>query len=234
MRCEPSARGRSDVDTGRPRRARKGSSGTASKSTWMWTESASGARRVRGQEPRRARGGAGDRRRARARVSPVIGELEPAWRMLPEPLHRRHRDQRQDDVDRADRPPPRSAGLAGRGRGQCRHPAGLAGRRARARTRRSSANARASSSRTPSCSLPSARSSSISLPTTSTATATLDDYLAAKLRIFANQGNDDVAVYDGDEPALAGIATSADARAAPPSALATGDRDCELSLANGT
>ncbi|HSJ18822.1 MAG TPA: UDP-N-acetylmuramoyl-L-alanine--D-glutamate ligase [Solirubrobacterales bacterium] len=31
---------------------------------------------------------------------------------------------------------------------------------------------------------------------------TLDVYLAAKLRIFANQGNDDVAVYDGDEPAL--------------------------------
>jgi UDP-N-acetylmuramoylalanine--D-glutamate ligase len=29
-------------------------------------------------------------------------------------------------------------------------------------------------------------------------------YLAAKLRIFANQENEDVAVYNGDEPALAG------------------------------
>jgi len=32
----------------------------------------------------------------------------------------------------------------------------------------------------------------------------LDAYLAAKLRIFANQGNDDVAVYNADDPALAG------------------------------
>jgi UDP-N-acetylmuramoylalanine--D-glutamate ligase len=32
----------------------------------------------------------------------------------------------------------------------------------------------------------------------------LDSYLAAKLRLFANQGDDDVAVYNADEPALAG------------------------------
>jgi UDP-N-acetylmuramoylalanine--D-glutamate ligase len=32
----------------------------------------------------------------------------------------------------------------------------------------------------------------------------LGAYLAAKLRIFANQGNDDVAVYNADDPALAG------------------------------
>ena len=35
--------------------------------------------------------------------------------------------------------------------------------------------------------------------------ADLDSYLAAKLRIFANQGNDDIAVYSADEPALAGV-----------------------------
>ena len=35
--------------------------------------------------------------------------------------------------------------------------------------------------------------------------ADLDAYLAAKLRIFANQGNDDVAVYNADEPALADV-----------------------------
>ena len=34
--------------------------------------------------------------------------------------------------------------------------------------------------------------------------ADLESYLAAKLRIFANQGNDDVAVYNADDPALAG------------------------------
>jgi UDP-N-acetylmuramoylalanine--D-glutamate ligase len=50
---------------------------------------------------------------------------------------------------------------------------------------------------------PSARSSSTSPPTTSTATRPRA-YLAAKLRIFANQGNDDVAVYNADDPALAG------------------------------
>ena len=32
-----------------------------------------------------------------------------------------------------------------------------------------------------------------------------DSYLAAKLRVFANQGNDDVAVYNGSDPSLAGI-----------------------------
>ncbi|MEX2448956.1 MAG: UDP-N-acetylmuramoyl-L-alanine--D-glutamate ligase [Solirubrobacterales bacterium] len=35
--------------------------------------------------------------------------------------------------------------------------------------------------------------------------ADLDAYLEAKLRIFANQGNDDAAVYNADEPALAGV-----------------------------
>lgn len=33
----------------------------------------------------------------------------------------------------------------------------------------------------------------------------LDAYLEAKLRIFANQGDDDVAVYNADDPALAGV-----------------------------
>jgi UDP-N-acetylmuramoylalanine--D-glutamate ligase len=60
----------------------------------------------------------------------------------------------------------------------------------------------------------------------------LDSYLAAKLRIFANQGNDDVAVYNADDPALAGADLGGCARrisfcrgAAP---------DCELALAEGT
>jgi UDP-N-acetylmuramoylalanine--D-glutamate ligase len=62
--------------------------------------------------------------------------------------------------------------------------------------------------------------------------ADLESYLAAKLRIFANQGNDDVAVYNSDEPALAGTDLGGCARrvafcrgAAP---------ECEVSLAEGT
>ncbi|HXS47208.1 MAG TPA: UDP-N-acetylmuramoyl-L-alanine--D-glutamate ligase, partial [Solirubrobacterales bacterium] len=62
--------------------------------------------------------------------------------------------------------------------------------------------------------------------------ADLDSYLAAKLRIFANQGNDDVAIYNADEPSLAGADLGGCGRriafchgAAP---------DCEVVLAEGT
>jgi UDP-N-acetylmuramoylalanine--D-glutamate ligase len=61
--------------------------------------------------------------------------------------------------------------------------------------------------------------------------ADLESYLAAKLRIFANQGNDDVAVYNADEPELAGVDLGGCARrvafcrgAAP---------DCEVSVSGG-
>jgi UDP-N-acetylmuramoylalanine--D-glutamate ligase len=60
----------------------------------------------------------------------------------------------------------------------------------------------------------------------------LGSYLAAKLRIFANQGNDDIAVYNADDPALAGTDLGGCGRriafchgAAP---------ECEVSLAEGT
>jgi UDP-N-acetylmuramoylalanine--D-glutamate ligase len=60
----------------------------------------------------------------------------------------------------------------------------------------------------------------------------LESYLAAKLKIFANQGNDDVAVYNADDPELAGTDLGGCARriafcrgAAP---------DCEVALAEGT
>jgi UDP-N-acetylmuramoylalanine--D-glutamate ligase len=42
-----------------------------------------------------------------------------------------------------------------------------------------------------------------------------DDYLRAKLRIFANQGNDDVAVFNADEPALEGRELGGCARRVP-------------------
>jgi UDP-N-acetylmuramoylalanine--D-glutamate ligase len=60
----------------------------------------------------------------------------------------------------------------------------------------------------------------------------LDDYLAAKLRVFANQSNDDVAVYNADEPALSGADLGGCARRV---AFCRGDGpDCEVSLADGT
>ncbi len=60
----------------------------------------------------------------------------------------------------------------------------------------------------------------------------LDSYLAAKLRIFANQGNDDVAVYNADDPALAGADLGGCARRV---AFCRGAAPkCEVALAEGT
>jgi UDP-N-acetylmuramoylalanine--D-glutamate ligase len=62
--------------------------------------------------------------------------------------------------------------------------------------------------------------------------ADLDSYLEAKLRIFANQGNDDLAVYNGDDPALAGVDLGGCARRV---AFCVGaGPDCEVSVAGGT
>jgi UDP-N-acetylmuramoylalanine--D-glutamate ligase len=60
----------------------------------------------------------------------------------------------------------------------------------------------------------------------------LDSYLAAKLRVFANQGNDDVAVYNADDPALAGVDLGGCARRV--SFCHGAGPDCEVSLAEGT
>jgi len=62
--------------------------------------------------------------------------------------------------------------------------------------------------------------------------AELDAYLAAKLRIFAHQGNDDLAVYNADEPALAGVDLGGCARRI--SFCHGAGSDCEVSLAEGT
>jgi len=59
-----------------------------------------------------------------------------------------------------------------------------------------------------------------------------EEYLEAKLRVFAKQGNDDVAVFNGDEPALANRDLGGCARRVR---FCTGtDPDCEVSLAQGT
>jgi UDP-N-acetylmuramoylalanine--D-glutamate ligase len=64
---------------------------------------------------------------------------------------------------------------------------------------------------------------------------TLEDYLAAKLRIFANQGNDDAAVYNGDTPELRGRDLGGCARRIRfcPVEGESADPDCELSLRDG-
>jgi UDP-N-acetylmuramoylalanine--D-glutamate ligase len=60
----------------------------------------------------------------------------------------------------------------------------------------------------------------------------LDAYLAAKLRIFANQGNDDLAVYNADDPCTEGVDLGGCARRV---AFCHGaGPDCEVSLAEGT
>jgi UDP-N-acetylmuramoylalanine--D-glutamate ligase len=61
--------------------------------------------------------------------------------------------------------------------------------------------------------------------------ADLSAYLAAKLRIFANQGNDDLAVYNADEPALTGIDLGGCARRV--SFCHGAGPECEVALAEG-
>jgi len=62
--------------------------------------------------------------------------------------------------------------------------------------------------------------------------ASLDSYLDAKLRIFANQGNDDVAVYNADDPALAGADLGGCARRI--AFCAGANPDCEVAVVEGT
>jgi UDP-N-acetylmuramoylalanine--D-glutamate ligase len=57
-------------------------------------------------------------------------------------------------------------------------------------------------------------------------------YRDAKLRIFANQGNDDVAVWNGDDPALAGVDLGGCARGVEFCRGAS--PDCEVAVVEGT
>jgi UDP-N-acetylmuramoylalanine--D-glutamate ligase len=50
--------------------------------------------------------------------------------------------------------------------------------------------------------------------------ASFDDYVEAKLRIFARQGPDDVAIYDAADPALSRRAVGGEARRVPPGSQA--------------
>jgi len=64
---------------------------------------------------------------------------------------------------------------------------------------------------------------------------TLEGYLEAKLRIFANQGNDDVAVYNGGTAELRGRDLGGCARRVRfcPAPEMAADPDCELSMREG-
>jgi UDP-N-acetylmuramoylalanine--D-glutamate ligase len=64
---------------------------------------------------------------------------------------------------------------------------------------------------------------------------TLENYLEAKLRIFANQGNDDFAVYNGDTEELRGRDLGGCARLVRfcPAEGESADPDCELSMRDG-
>ncbi len=60
---------------------------------------------------------------------------------------------------------------------------------------------------------------------------TMEAYLAAKLRVFANQGNEDVAVYNGDDPSLAGLDLGGCGRRVR---FCSVEGDCDVTLASGT
>ena len=151
--------------------------------------------RPRGRQvARRAGRGAGDRRgprarhpgarRARVRLAaacPTSSSPSPGTngKTTTAELHRPH--------------PPRGR-AAGDGRGQRRDRAELATSTRSRRTRSSSARCRRSSSRTRSRSRPRAPCCSTSQPDHLDRHGTFEAYRAAKLRVFANQGNDDVAV----------------------------------------
>jgi UDP-N-acetylmuramoylalanine--D-glutamate ligase len=62
---------------------------------------------------------------------------------------------------------------------------------------------------------------------------TLDDYLGAKLKIFANQGPGDVAVVNGDDPALARRDLGAAERLRFCTHAAEADEDCDTNLRDG-
>ena len=162
----------------------------------------------------------------------VVGELELAWRAIPNRFLAVTGTNGKTTDGRAARPPLPHRRRAGRRRRQRRHAALLAGRRARSRCDRRLRGLQlpARGQRryfAPECAV------FLNLaPDHLDRHADLDAYLAAKLRIFANQGNDDVAVYNADEPALAGVDLGGCARRI--SFCHGAGPDCEVALAEGT
>ena len=149
----------------------------------------------------------------------------------PQPLRRGHRDERQDDDRGVARPRLSDGRRAGRGGRQRRHAALLARRRpdlaATVVCEASSFQLEDTVAFAPECGV------FLNLaPDHLDRHRDIDAYLAAKLRVFANQGNDDVAVYNADDPALADVDLGGCARRV---SFCTGaGPDCEVALAGGT
>jgi UDP-N-acetylmuramoylalanine--D-glutamate ligase len=167
---------------------------------------------------------------ARARVKPVIGELEAAWRMLPNRFIAVTGTNGKTTVTE----------LLGEIHDRAAQPAAVAGN---VGTPLASLVGELSEDATVVCECSSFQLEDAELFAPECAVflnfapdhldrhASLDDYLEAKLRIFANQGNEDVAVYDGDEPALARRELGGRARRAAFCTRREGG-DCELTLSN--
>jgi UDP-N-acetylmuramoylalanine--D-glutamate ligase len=60
---------------------------------------------------------------------------------------------------------------------------------------------------------------------------TMEAYLAAKLRVFANQANEDVAVYNGDDPSLSGLDLGGCGRRVR---FCSAAGECDVTLVSGT
>ncbi len=162
----------------------------------------------------------------------VVGEMELAWRALPNRFVARDRDQRQDDHGRAARPPlPHAPASRSRCR-QRRHGALRAGRRGRARgddrLRVLELPARGHASPSP----PSARSSSTSPPTTSTATATSSPTWRRSCGSSPTRATTTSPSTTPTTPSLAGTDLGGCARRV---AFCRGaGPDCEVAVAEGT
>ena len=133
----------------------------------------------------------------------MLGELELGWRLLREPLRRGHRHEREDDRDRVARPRLRGGRDAGRRRRQRRDAARFARRRldpeATVVCECSSFQLEDSVAFAPEVAVLLNFS-----PDHLDRHGTLDAYLDAKLRIFASQPPAATAIWDADEPVLAG------------------------------
>ena len=154
------------------------------------------ARAGRGhQEPRRTP----ERPRDRGGESPWHARPRGARARLAvglERVRRGDRDQRQDDDDRVDRPRPPRPRPAGRGRRQRRHRCLAAGEHDAETT----VVCEASSFQLEDTVAVRARGGGAAEPCAGPPRPPrdLEDYVAAKLKIFANQGNDDLAVAPAD------------------------------------
>ena len=172
---------------------------------------------------------------ARERGVEVTGELELAWRLIPNRIHRGHRHQRQDHHDRAARAPPpgRRAGPVAVAGNVGTPLASLVGKVDPDDTvvcEASSFQLEDSEYFAPECAV------LLNLaPDHLDRHGTLESYIEAKLRIFANQGNDDVAVYNGATPELQGRDLGGCARLVRfcPATEMAADPDCEVSMREG-